>query len=112
MARVLALLTFVVLSAVCRAASVALFRSTLDATDPAAAPGHAATPAVAVGVAALTGLVPFPAGYLARLVVWAVAAFGGLGLTAGRPAVLFADLAVSSFVARLVVLGLPDLAAK
>lgn len=39
-------------------------------------------------------------------------AFGGLGLTAGRAAVVFADLAVGSFVARLVVLGVPDLTAK
>ena len=62
MARVLALLTFVVLSAVCRAASVALFRSTLDATDPAAAPGHAATPGVAVGVAAGSALPAVGAG--------------------------------------------------
>ena len=41
--------------------------------------------------------------------VWAVAAFGGLGLTAGRAAVLFAYLAASSFVARLVVLGVMDM---
>ena len=112
MAYALALLTFVALSAACWAVSVALYRSTLDAPDPAAAPGHEATPGIAVGVAALTCLVPFPAGYLAGLVVWAVAAFGGLGLPAGRAAVLFAYLAASSFVARLVVLGVLDLTAR
>ena len=104
----LALLTFVGLSAACWAVSVALYRSTLDAPNPAAA-DHAATPGIAVGVAALTCLVPFPAGYLAGLVVWAVAAFAGLGLPAGRAAVLFAYLAASSIVARLVVLGVLDM---
>lgn len=40
--------------------------------------------------------------------VWAVAAFGGLGLRAGRAAVLFLFLAASFLVARLVVLGVMD----
>jgi len=38
-------------------------------------------------------------------VVWAVAAFAGLSLNVGRAAVLFARLAVSSLVGRLVVIG-------
>ena len=60
-------------------------------------------------VAALTSFIPFAGGYVAGLVVWAVAAFAGLGLNAGRAAVLFAYLAASSFVARLVVLGVMDM---
>jgi hypothetical protein len=46
---------------------------------------------------------------VAGLVAWAVAAFGGLGLSTGRAAVLFAYLAVSSFFARLVVLGVMEM---
>ena len=64
---------------------------------------------IAVGVGALTSFAEFPAGYIAGLVVWAVAAFAGLGLSAGRATVLFAYLAISSFVARLVVLGVMDM---
>jgi hypothetical protein len=62
-----------------------------------------------IGVAPPTSFVPFPLGYLVGLVVWAVAAFGGLGLTAGRAALAFLYLAVSSFVARLVVLGVREM---
>jgi hypothetical protein len=39
-----------------------------------------------------------------------VAAFGGLGLTAGRAATLFLYLAASSLLARLVVLGVLEAA--
>lgn len=109
MAYLLALLIFVALSAACWAVSVALYRSTLDAPNPAAAPDHASTPGVAVGAATLTCFIPFPFGYLAGLVVWGVAAFAGLGLSAGRAAVLFGYLAASSFVARLVVLGVMEM---
>lgn len=57
MAYALAPLIFVALSAACWAVPVALYRSTHDAPDPAAA---------------LTCFVPFPAGYLAGAVVWVV----------------------------------------
>jgi hypothetical protein len=40
--------------------------------------------------------------------MWGVAAFGGLGLSAGRAAVMCLYLVASSFVARLVVLGVMD----
>jgi hypothetical protein len=106
---VFALLIFIALSAACWYVSVALYKSTLDAPDPAAAPDNEDTPAIAVGAATLTCLIPFPLGYLAGLVVWGVAAFRGLGLSAGRAAVLFGYLAASSFVARLVVLGVMEL---
>ena len=109
MVYLIALLIFIALSTACWAASVAQYKSTLDAPDPAAAPDHESTPAVAVGAATLTCFIPFPAGYVAGLVVWGVAAFCGLGLSAGRAAVLFGYLAASSFIARLVVLGVMDM---
>jgi len=103
-----ALLIFLTLSAACWFVSVAMYKNTLDDTTLTTSPDYTTTAAIAVGVAALTSFVPFPGGYVAGLVVWAVAAFGGLGLNAGRAAVLFAYLASSSLVARLVVLGVMD----
>jgi hypothetical protein len=104
-----AFLIFVALSAACWFASVALYKNTLGDTDATMPPGTTPTAAVAVGAAALTSFVEFPAGYLASLLVWAVAAFAGLGLSAGRAAVMFAYLAATSLVARLVVLGVMDM---
>ena len=104
-----ALIIFVALSAACWFVSVALYKSTLDDIALTASADYTTTAAVAVGVAALTSFIPFPGGYVAGLAVWAVAAFGGLGLSAGRAAVLFAYLAVGSFTARLVVLGVMDM---
>lgn len=104
-----ALLIFVALSAACWFVSVALYQNTIDDVTLTTSPDYTTTTALAVGVAALTSFVPFPGGYVAGLVVWAVAAFGGLGLNAGRAAVLFAYLAASSFAARLVVLGVMDM---
>ena len=112
MPHLVAFLIFVALSAACWAVSAALYKNTLGDPDATMPPGSTATAAVAVGAAALTSFVEFPAGYVAGLVVWAVAAFAGLGLTAGRAAVLFAYLAVSSLLARLVVLGVLDLTAN
>lgn len=104
-----ALLIFVALSAACWFVSVALYRNTINDTTLTTSPDYTTTAAVAVGVAALTSFVPFPGGYVAGLVVWAVAAFGGLCLNVGRAAVLFAYLAASSLAARLVVLGVMDM---
>ena len=109
MAYPIAFLIFVALSAACWFVSVALYRNAAGDTALTASPDYATTAAVAVGAAALTSFVPFPDGYAAGLVAWAVAAFGGLGLSAGRAAVLFAYLAVGSFTARLVVLGVMDM---
>jgi hypothetical protein len=97
----LALLIFVALSAACWLVSLAGYRGTVAGPDPAASPGYPTTAAAAIGVTALTSFIPLPLGYLVGLVVWAVAALGGLGLTAG----LFGYSAVSSFAARLVVFG-------
>jgi hypothetical protein len=107
-AYLVALLIFIGLSAACWFVSVALYKNTLGEPNPTTHPDSPATAAVAVGVAAVTSFIPFPGGYVAGLLVWAVAAFGGLGLPAGRAVVLFAYLAVSSLVARLVVLGVMD----
>ncbi|QDU19749.1 hypothetical protein [Urbifossiella limnaea] len=109
MVYLLALLIFVALSAACWFASVACYRGTVAGSDSTVAPGYPATAATAIGVAALTSFVQFPFGYLAGLVAWGAAAFGSLGLSAGRAAILFLYLAASSFVARLVVLGVMDL---
>lgn len=103
-----ALLIFVALAAACWFVSVALYKNTIDDIALTASPDYTTTAAVAVGVAAVTSFVPFPGGYVAGLLVWAVAAFGGLRLPAVRAVVLFAYLAVSSLVARLVVLGVMD----
>ena len=88
---VLAFLIFIVLSAACWLVSVALYQATAGGPDPAAGPNYRRTAAVAVGAAALTSFVPFPAGYLAGLIVWAAAAFAFLGLPAGRAAILRAE---------------------
>lgn len=109
MAYPIAFLIFVALSTVCWFVSVSLYKSTLDDTSLTASPDFTTTAALAVGAAALTCFAPFPGGYVAGLVVWAVAAFGGLCLNAGRATLLFAYLAASSFVERLVVLGVMDM---
>ena len=104
-----ALLIFVALSAVCWFVSVSLYKNTTGDVAVTQSPDYSTAAALAVIVAALTSFVPFPGGYLLGLVVCAVAAFGGLGLSAGRAAVMFAYLAASSLVARLVVLGVMDM---
>jgi hypothetical protein len=108
MPHLVALLTFGALSAACWFVAVACYRSTAPGSDPAAAPHYRAVRAAAVGVAVLTSFVPFPLGYLLGLVAWGAAAFGGLGLTAGRAAILFGYLAATSYAARLVVLGVME----
>jgi len=109
MAYLLALLIFIALSAACWFVSLSVYKSTVGGPDPTAAPSYRVSAVAAVGATALTSFIPFPGGYLAGLVVWAVAAFGGLGLSAGRAAALFAYLAVGSFVTRLLVLGFMEM---
>jgi hypothetical protein len=104
-----ALLIFAALAAACWFVSVAVYKGTFDGPDLAAAPHYRLTAGVAIAVTSMTSFIAFPGGYLAGLVVWAVAAFGGLGLSAGRGAVLFAYLAVGSFVTRLLVLGFMEM---
>ncbi len=108
MAYLLALLIFLSLSSACWFVSLACYRSTVVDPDPAAAPHYRQVRAAAVGAGALTSFLPYWPGYLAGVVVWGGAALAGLGLGAGRATVLFLDLAASSFVARLVVLGVTE----
>ena len=103
MVYLLALLIFVGLSGVCWAVSTALTQSTLGVSEPPQS--SQATPLMAIMATALTSFIPFPGGYIAGLIVWAVAAFAGMGLSMNRAAVLFLYLSVTSFVARLAVLG-------
>ena len=100
-----ALLVFAALAAACWFASVAVYKGTFDGPDLATAPSYRLTAGLAIAVTSMTSFAPFPAGYVLGLVVWAVAAFGGLGRGAGRAAVLFAYLAIGSFLTRLLVLG-------
>lgn len=103
MVYVVALVIFLAAAAAQWAVSAALYQRALAAPDPAA--GHDATPGLAIAAIAATSFIPFPAGYVVGLVVWAVAVFAGLGLPAGRAAVLWLFLAVTSFATRLVLLG-------
>jgi len=105
----LALLIFIGLNTACWFVSVASYRSTVVGPDPAAARRYYTVAAAAVGAAALFSFAPFPANYFISLWVWGVAAFGGLGLPAGRATILFAYLAVTSFAASLVVGGFMDM---
>ena len=105
MVYLLALGIFVGLSAACWFVSAALCHSSTGAPSPTASPDHAGTAAAAIGLAALTSFVPFPFGYLAALVAWGVAVYGGLSLSSRRASVLFGYLAGWSVVTRLVVLG-------
>lgn len=100
---IVALLIFVALSAANWYVAVACFRSTSGAS---AGPNDSAVAAGAIGAVTLTCFIPFPAGFVAGLVVWAVAAYGFLPLSAERATVLFGCLAAASVVSRLVVLGL------
>ena len=76
--------------------------------DPTAAPDYRVTSFWVIAAVGVTGLMPFPVGYVAGLVAWASAVFGFLELPAGRAAVLTGYLAVASVVTRLVILGVLD----
>ena len=105
---VVAFLIFAALSAATWSVSVACFKATYG-EDPG--PGGGGRPGSAVsgvrrrGRHPERGFVPFPAGYVAGLIIWAVAAYGFLGLPTGRASVLVGYLAAASVVSRLVVLA-------
>jgi hypothetical protein len=102
----LALLIFVALSAATWSVSVACYKSTYaDGPDPGADPNDSTVAACAAAAVTLTCFIPFPAGYVAGLMTWAVAVYGFLGLPGGRATVLVGYLAAASVVSRLVVLG-------
>lgn len=100
---VVAFLIFAALSAATWYVSVACFKATYGDNSGPAVAGCSAVSACAVGVVTLSGFVPFPAGYVAGLIIWAV--YGFLDLSTGRASVLVGYLAAASVVSRLVVLG-------
>ena len=106
MVLLVALVIFVFLAWATWAVSVACYTSTFaDAADLTADPNYATVSGWAIAAVAVTSFVPFPFGYLAALVAWGVAVYGGLNLSRGRATVLFGYLAGWSVVTRLVVLG-------
>lgn len=105
----LALLVFAALAAACWYCSLAVYRATFDGPDPAADPNDASVALGAVVAVALTGFIPFPGGFIAGGVVWAVAAYCCLGLPPARATVLTGYLVAASFVERLLVLGVMDM---
>lgn len=106
MVLLLALVIFAGLSAATWYASVACCRSTCGgAPDVTADPNYSAVAACAAAAVTLTCFIPFPIGYLAGLVAWAVAVYGFLNMPGGRATALVGYLAAWSVVSRLAVLG-------
>ncbi len=98
----IALLIFIGLSAATWFVSMACYKSTYTG-DPD--PNDSTVAACAVAAVTLSCFIPFVPGYLAELVIWAVAVYGFLNLPTGRATVLMGYLAAASVVNRLVVLG-------
>lgn len=105
MVHLVALLTFVALAAASWGVAVAVYRSTADGPDPAAAPHYRLVRAAAVGAVAVTSFMPFDLGYAFGVLAWFSAVTAGLGLPAPRAALLVLDLAAASLIARLAVGG-------
>ena len=102
----IALLIFAVLSAATWYVSVACYKSTYSGGPGSTAVSGCSPVAIrAIGAVTLTCFIPFPAGYVAGLIAWAVAVYGFLDLPTGRASVLVGFLAVASVLSRLVVLG-------
>lgn len=109
MAYLYAFALFVGLAAACWYGSVIAYRGSGWTPDPAAAPDFRFVSIMAVGLTALTSFLPFPLGYLAGLVAWAITAFSGLGLPARKAFVFWLYLAVGSYLTRLLVRGVMDM---
>jgi hypothetical protein len=104
---------FVFLAWATWAVSAACYRSTFtDSTDLTADPNRSTAAGCAIAAVALTSFTPLPVNFIAALIAWAAAVYGGLNLSRGRAAVLFGYLAASSVVTRLVVLGVLSATAK
>lgn len=102
---VAAILIFAALSAATWYVSLACYKSTYTDHPDAAPSGCSVVSACAIGAVTLTCFIPFPVGYVAGLIAWAVAVYGFLDLPTGRASVLVGYLAAASVVSRLVVLG-------
>ena len=109
MNNVYALLIFAAMTAACWYVSVALLRSTFGEPSPFAHPDFKAVSASVIGVVAIAGLLHFPWGYFAGLIVWAFATFGAMRLPTSRAAVLFAYLAAGSLLNRAAALGVMEM---
>jgi hypothetical protein len=108
-----ALLIFVFLAWLTWTVSAACYRSTFtDSTDLPAEPNRPTAAGCAIAAVAVTSFIPMPVGYVAALIAWGAAVYGGLSLSRGRAAVLFGYLAAWSIVTRLVVLGVLAATAK
>jgi hypothetical protein len=107
--RLVALLIFAALAAANWYVSIACYKSTFSGgPDPTANPNYRTISFGVIAAVGVTGLMPFPMGYVAGVVAWASAAFGFFDLPAARAAVLTGYLAVASIVTRLVILGVLD----
>jgi hypothetical protein len=102
---VVALLIFAVLSAATWYVALVCYKSTCGESTDSNPQGCSVVSACAVGAVTLTCFVPFPAGYVAGMIAWAVAVYGFLDLSTGRASVLVGYLAAASVISRLVVLG-------
>lgn len=105
----LALLLFGALAAACWLCSVAVYRGTFADHRPTESPHYGTVGLAAIVVVALTGFIPFPGGFFAGGMAWAIAAYGGLGLPPARATVLTGYLVAASFIERLLVLGVMDM---
>jgi hypothetical protein len=108
-----ALLIFVFLAWATWAVSAACYRSTFtDSADLTADPNRSTAAGCAIAAVAVTSFIPMPVNFIAALIAWGAAVYGGLNLSSGRAAVLFGYLAVWSVVSRLVALGVLAATAK
>jgi hypothetical protein len=109
----IALAIFLFLAWATWAVSAACYGATFaESADLAVDPNRRAASACAVAAVAVTSFLPMPVNFVAALIAWGAAVFGGLSLPRGRAAVLFAYLAAWSAVSRLVVLGVLSALAK
>ena len=106
MAIFLAILIFAVISAACWFVSVAVYRSSVTGHDPAAVPNYGAIVGWTIAAATISCLVPNPAGFIAGLVIWAMAVLGYVTIPAPRRLLLLVFLAIASMFARLIVVGI------
>lgn len=100
-----ALLIFAAVATATWFVGVAVYQSLFPAPDLRTDPGFVGASSASILLVTLASLVPFPIGYFLSLGVWAFAAWGILGLPSTRGGVLFASLAVLSFLSRLAILG-------
>lgn len=100
-----ALLIFLVITTLTWFVALTVYQFLFPTTPLLSDPNFIGASVVSIFLVTLLSPVPFPAGYLLSLGIWALAAWGVFGLSWGRGGVLFGTLAVLSFISRLAVLG-------